>query len=276
VPRKRLREISAQRPRWGWRKAHAVLRREGQVVNRKRTRRLWIAEGLKRPARARKRRRVGPAAGQRMRAERPNQVWAIDFQTDVTACGRQLRFVNVVDEFTREALATRVARLFTADATVAVLDELVIGLGRRPEHPRMDNGPVLTAHALPDWCRLGATATAYIDPGSPWQHGYVESFNGRFRDEFLTTEAFATLLEAQILAEDWRTDYNTHRPHGALNDLTPEAFRNQWADHHQPALGAKRSGTRVGKRVQELAAPLTVCSRETPARDSSRALVALS
>jgi putative transposase len=157
-------------------------------------------------------------------------------QVDVTANGRQVRFLNVVDEYTREALATRAARSFTADATITVLDELVTRLGRRPEHVRMDNGPELTAHALTDWCRYTGIDPAYIDPGSPWQNGICESFNGRFRDEFLTCEQFDTLLEIQVLAEDWRIEYNTYRPHGSLDWLTPEAFHSQWITNRQPTL----------------------------------------
>lgn len=234
--RARLRQISAAHPRWGWRKAHTIAAREGLVVNRKRTRRLWIAEGLKRPVRVVKKQRIGPGRHQRMRADRPDQMWALDFQVDVTVDGRQIRFLNVVDEFTREALATRAARSFTADATVAVLDELVEALGRRPEHIRMDNGPELTAHALVDWCRYSGVDPAYIDPGSPWQNGICESFNGRFRDEFLACEQFHTLLEVQVLAEDWRTEYNTYRPHGSLHWLTPQAFHEQWITNRQPTL----------------------------------------
>jgi putative transposase len=131
--RDRLRQISAAHPRWGWRKAHAIAAREGLVVNRKRTRRLWIELGLKRPARVRKKQRCGPARHQRLRAHQPDQMWAPDFQVDLTVDGRQARFLNIVDEYTREALATQAARSFTADATVAVLDRLVTELGRRPQ-----------------------------------------------------------------------------------------------------------------------------------------------
>jgi putative transposase len=233
--RARLRAIAKKHPRWGWRKAHAIVRREGLVVNKKRTRRLWREEGLKRPAQARKRRRVGEQRGERIEAVHPDHVWALDFQYDVTSDGRQLRFLNIVDEFTREAFATRAARSFTADATVAVLEEVIAETGRWPANIRMDNGTELTAHAMIDWCRLSRVDTAFIDPGSPWQNGYSESFNGRFRDEFLTTEQFDTLLEAQVLAEDWRIEYNTYRPHGSLGDLTPEAFKQQWTET-QPAL----------------------------------------
>ena len=131
---------------------------------------------------------------------------------------------------TREAFATKAARSFTADATVAVLESVIAETGRRPANIRMDNGTELTAQAMRDWCRLSGIQTAFIAPGSPWQNGSAESFNGRFRDEFLTCELVDTLLEAQVLAEDWRIEYNTYRPHGSLGDLTPEAFKQQWTN----------------------------------------------
>jgi putative transposase len=233
--RTRLRQIAAKHPRWGWRKAHAIVRAEGHRVNHKRTQRLWRDEGLKRPQRTVKKRRVGPQRGDRLVAVQPDQVWALDFQYDVTSDGRQLRFLNVIDEFTREAFATRAARSFTADATIAVLEEVIATTGRWPANIRMDNGTELTAHAMADWCRLSRIDTAFIEPGSPWQNPFSESFNGRFRDEFLIVEQFDTLLEAQVLAEDWRIEYNTYRPHGSLDDLTPEAFMKQWTNN-QPAL----------------------------------------
>ncbi len=152
----------------------------------------------------------------------------MDFQVDVTADGRQVRFCNVIDEFTREALATRGARSLTSDATITLLDEIVTTTGRRPANLRMDNGPEFTAAAMRDWCRFSAVETAFIEPVAPWQNGYCEFFNGRFRDELLTCEQFHTLLEAQVLAEDWRIEYNTIRPHGSLGGLTPTAYYQQW------------------------------------------------
>ena len=116
---------------------------------------------------------------------------------------------------------------------MAVLDGLVTTLGRRPQHIRTDNGPELTAHALADWCRYSGVDPAFIDPGSPWQNGTCESFNGRFRDELLVCEQFNTLLEVQVLAEDWRIEYNTYRPHGSLGGLTPETFHQQWINNHE-------------------------------------------
>lgn len=234
----RLREISRAHPRWGWRKAHALCRAEGLVVNRKRTRRLWRECGLKRPARTRKKRRIGTGRHQRLTASRPDQMWALDFQVDVTVDGRQVRFLNIVDEFTREALAVTAFRSCTADQLVDVLDEVIAATGRKPEHIRMDNGTEMTAHAMTDWCRFTGVDAAFIDPASPWQNGICESFNGRFRDEFLACEQFCSLTEAQVLAEDWRIEYNTYRPHGSLNFLTPEAFRQQWTptEFNQPQL----------------------------------------
>lgn len=234
--RERLRQISRSHPRWGWRKAHALCRAEGLVVNRKRTQRLWREEGLKRPPRVRKKRRIGAGRHQRLQASFPDQMWALDFQADVTADGRQLRFLNIVDEFTREALAVRVFRSCTADALVGVLEEVIAATGRMPRHIRMDNGTEMTAHAMRDWCRFTGVDAAFIDPGAPWQNGVCESFNGRFRDEFLSCEQFGSLIEAQVLAEDWRIEYNTYRPHGSLGFLTPTAFRQQWSptEFNQP------------------------------------------
>jgi putative transposase len=223
--RAQLRRISAQRPRWGYRRAHYRLRQEGWSVNRKRVQRLWREEGLRVPVRRRKRRRLGDSTvpAERLRAERPNQVWALDFQHDQTADGCVIRLLNVVDEFTREALQMLVARSIDAEATVATLERLVSERGA-PEHLRMDNGPELTAHALQDWCRFADTGTTYIDPGSPWQNPFVESFHSRVRDELLDVEQFSCLAEARVVISDWRQDYNDNRPHSSLGMLAPAVF----------------------------------------------------
>jgi putative transposase len=181
-------------------------------------------EGLRRPVRSRKRRRVVPEQAERLRAERPNQVWAIDFQFDETADGRRVKLANIVDEHTREALSMRVGRTCTADALVEVLAGLEAARGT-PEHLRMDNGPELLAWALRDWCRLSGTRTSYIEPGAPWENPYVESFNGRVRDELLNLKEFTSLTVAQVLVEAWRIEYNTCRPHSALGGLTPRSTR---------------------------------------------------
>jgi putative transposase len=159
-------------------------------------------------------------------------VWALDYQFDQTEDGRRLKLLNVVDEHTREALTIEVHRRIDADATVNVLDHLVAERGTAPRFIRCDNGPELTANALRDWCRFSGAGTSYIDPGSPWQNPYVESFGGRLRDELLAVEAFNTLLEAQVLVEDWRIEYNTLRPHSALGYLTPTDYAKAWTTHH--------------------------------------------
>lgn len=232
--RRRLRQIAREHPRWGYKTAHGVLRREGWQVNRKRIQRLWRDEGLKRPAPCRaKRRRLGDGSAQRLRAQRPDQVWALDFQFDETVEGRRLKLLNVVDEHTREALAMRVGRRCTADDLVATIEALVAVRGA-PDYLRMDNGPELIAWALRDWCRMAGTTTSYIEPGSPWENPFIESFNGRVRDELLNIEEFGSLLEAQVLIEAWRKEYNTYRPHSSLGGLTPEEYATNWT--HQPTL----------------------------------------
>jgi transposase InsO family protein len=232
--RRRLRAIARVHPRWGWKTAHVILRREGHTINRKRTRRLWRDEGLRRPAPCRRKRTRPPGGGPLLRAEHPNQVWALDFQFDETADRRRLKLLNIVDEHTREALAMQVGRTCDADQVVAVIEALVARRGA-PGHLRMDNGPELIAWALRDWCRLAGTATAYIEPGSPWENPFVESFNGRVRDELLNLEEFASLLEAQVLVEAWRIEYNTYRPHSSLGGLTPAEYAQRWTIN-QPAL----------------------------------------
>ena len=212
--------------------AHRLLRREGWVVNRKRIRRLWREEGLRRPPQCPKRRRVRPDSPERLRATRPNHVWALDFQFDETADGRRLKLLNIVDEFTREALAMRVGRTCTADDIVATMATLVAERGA-PAHLRMDNGPELVAWALRDWCRLAGTGTVYIEPGSPWETPFVESFNGRSRDELLNVEEFGSLAEANVIIEAWRVEYNEYRPHSALGNLTPSDYRARWVAEHE-------------------------------------------
>ena len=202
-----LRQIARRKPRWGYRRAHGHLRSNGHVVNRKRVQRLWREEGLRVPQKTRKRRRTGDREAQWLRAERPNELWALDYQYDQTADGRMLRLLNIVDEFTREVLAIRVDRSITAEQTVSVLDGIVAERGA-PQNLRCDNGTELTAHALRDWCTASAVSIRYIEPGAPWQNPFAESFNARVRDELLNLEEFSCLTEARVLAEDWRQAFN--------------------------------------------------------------------
>ena len=227
--RRRLREIAAEHIRWGRRMAYRVLRREGWMVNHKRVHRRWREEGLQRPT-PRRQKRARPADGsvRRHQAEHPHQVWAMDFQFDATADGRRLKFLNVIDEHSRLCLTNRVGRRCKAKDVVAVLEELT-SLYPATAFIRSDNGPEFIAHALRKWCQSSGTNTAYIKPGSPWQNGFAESFNSRFRDEFLNTELFATVAEAQGLANRWRWEYNNLRPHSALQGRKPLEAAQQGA-----------------------------------------------
>jgi putative transposase len=235
--REALRQLSRDHPRWGYRRAHAQLRSQGWTVNRKAIQWRWREEGLRVPSQRRKRQRLGTSTcpADRLAAEHPDHVWALDYQFDQTEDGRRVKLLNIVDEHTREALTIAVNRRIDADATVAVLDRLVAERGTAPRFIRMDNGPELTANALRDWCRFNRAGTSYIEPGSPWQNPYVESFGSRLRDELLAVEAFNSLLEAKVLVEDWRIEYNTVRPHSALGYLTPTDYAKAWTNDH-PAL----------------------------------------
>lgn len=229
----RLREIAGDHPRWGWKTAHTILLREGWSINRKRTRRIWRQEGLRRPVKTRKRRRLSTGQTTRLRATRSNEVWAVDFQFDETSDRRRIKLCNIVDEYTREALAIRVARSCTAEDVITTIQELVAERGA-PTYLRADNGPEMVAWTLRDYCRLAGTNTAYIEPGSPWENPFVESFNGRLRDELLNIEEFACLTEARVIIEDWRIHYNTYRPHSALGGLTPAEYAGRKTNHNQP------------------------------------------
>lgn len=222
--------FAKKRPRYGYRRAHAVAVKNGFNVNRKKVQRIWREEGLKVTHKAKKRSRVGSSATEacHLEAKHPNHVWALDYQDDQTSDGRRLRLLNIVDEFTRQVLVTHVERSITADDTVEVLEDLVDKQGQAPGFIRSDNGPELTSNALADWCWLSGTGAAFIEPGSPWQNAYIESLNSRIRDELLNQEVFHTLLEAQILAEDWRTDHNQNHPHSALGMLSPNEFAANW------------------------------------------------
>jgi len=268
--RSRLRELSRSRPRWGYRRAHAALLEEGWALNRKRVQRLWLKEGLRVPARRRKRQRLGESTvpPERLRGERPDHVWALDFQFDQTQDGRILKLLHVVDEYTREALAIECQRRIDSDRTVATLDRLVVQRGRAPEHIRCDNGPELTANALRDWCRFSRSESAYIEPGSPWQNPFVESFGSRIRDELLSVELFATLAEAQVMVADWRADYNERRPHSSLGMRAPSAFARAWREGSGNARPIPLGGRSQDLRSPQDAPPRTLEGRSEPDRPS--------
>lgn len=227
--RERLNAFSRQRPRAGYRTACGQFRQEGLRVNSKRVQRLWREEGLKVPRQQCKKRRLGTSenGSQRRVATQPNEVWSYDFVSDQTTGGRRLKFLCVVDEFTRECLALEVRRSFRAKDVIAVLASLIAQRGV-PAHLRSDNGPEFVAKVVPAWLKEKAIGPLYIAPGSPWENAYVESFNSRLRDEHLNREEFASLLEAEVLATGWRRDYNEARPHSSLAYLAPAVFAARW------------------------------------------------
>jgi len=208
--------------RYGYRRITALLQQAGWRVNHKRVERIWREEGLKVPQKQPKRARLWLADGScvRQRPLYPNHVWSYDFVMERTRDGRPLKLLTVVDEYTRECLAIAVRRRLTSREVQAVLSELFLRRGC-PTHIRSDNGPEFIAMALRAWYRLLAVAPLFIEPGSPWENGYVESFNGKLRDELLNGELFYTLHDAQVLIERWRRQYNTQRPHSALGDRPP-------------------------------------------------------
>ena len=232
--RARLRELAKARTRFGYRRLHALLVREGFGVNHKRVQRLCRDEGLRVRVKKRKRARLGQSTNpqDRLSAARPNHVWALDFQFDQTSDCRVLKYLNITDEFSKEALAIEVERSMSGDDIVTILERL-INVHGAPEFVRMDNGTEMTSNTVADWCRFSAADISFIDPGSPWQNAYVESFNGKLRDELLGIEIFTTLLEAKIMAEDYRQDYNQNRPHSSLGYMTPNEFKQNWHHNNQ-------------------------------------------
>jgi len=215
-------DLASQYGRYGYRQITGLLRNEGWRVNHKRVERIWRQEGLKVPKKQPPRRRLWLTDGScvRLRAERPNHVWAYDFMATRTEDGRPVKLLTIVDEYTRECLAIDVARRLRSDDVLFRLAELFIQRGV-PQHLRSDNGPEFAAKAVRTWLQRIGVQALFITPGSPWENGYIESFNGRLRDELLNRELFDTLWEVQILVERWRQTYNRIRPHSALGYRPP-------------------------------------------------------
>lgn len=218
----RIIELAEQYGRYGYRMITGLLRQEGWKVNHKRVERLWRREGLKVPKKQPKRGRLWLNDGScvRLRPQHKNHVWSYDFMTARTADGRAFRILNIMDEYSRECLCILVARHITAYDVIEVLSTLFITVGI-PEHIRSDNGPELTAKALREWLSDLGVKTLFIEPGSPWENGYIESLNGKLRDELLNREIFTTLWEAKVLIESWRGEYNEIRPHSSLGYRPP-------------------------------------------------------
>jgi putative transposase len=218
----RIIELATQYGRYGYRRITAMLKQEGWMVNHKRVERIWRSAGLKVPQKQPKRKRLWLNDGScvRLRSEHKNHVWSYDFVMDRTSDGKAFRMLNILDEHTRECLSIVVKRRLTSRD---VLDELynLFLLRGTPEYIRSDNGSEFTAKAVREWLHDLGVKTLFIEPGSPWENGYIESFNGKLRDELLDREIFDTLLEAQVLIEGWRKEYNQVRPHSSLKYRPP-------------------------------------------------------
>ena len=218
----RVVELAGQYGRYGYRRITALLQQEGWRVNHKRVERLWRREGLKVPAKQPKRGRLWLNDGSclRLKPEFPNHVWSYDFVLERTHDGRAFRILNVIDEYTRECLAVKVKRHLDHEDVQECLTELFCERSV-PVHLRSDNGPEFIANALREWLNKLSVKPLFIEPGSPWENGYVESFNGKMRDELLNREIFYTLKEAQVLIARWREEYNHFRPHSSLGYRPP-------------------------------------------------------
>ncbi len=221
-----MRALARRRPRFGAERIHRLLVSRDWQVNHKRVHRLWKRENMQIPRKQHRRRRF-PGGSEnscvRHRAEHKDHVWSYDFLTDRTEDGRQLRLLAVIDEYTRECLAVEVARSFTAEDVVGALQYLFAVRGT-PQHIRSDNGPEFVAKSVRRWLERADVKTLFIAKGSPWENGYVESFNGKLRDELLDRELFLSLEEARWVTDRWRLDYNHHRIHSALDYQTPAAY----------------------------------------------------
>jgi transposase InsO family protein len=242
---KRMLELVRQRPRFGYRRIAALLRKELWRASATRIYRLWHREGLKVPQKKRKRRRLGKSENgcHRRRALHKDHVWCWDFVFDHTTSGSTLKWLSIVDEFTRECLCLKVDRNITSEDVIDTLAELFAMRGV-PRHIRSDNGPEFIARAIQRWTKHVEIETLYIEPGSPWENGFAESFHSRLRDEFLALEVFESLVAARKLTAAWKEDYNHHRPHSSLGYVTPVEFAARCVASVRPTASLQQhSGT---------------------------------
>ena len=218
-----LNGYAQKHPRWGWRRAYHDARGEGWQVNHKKVQRLWREEGLRVAVRRRKKHHGQSTCEIDPKAAGPDDVWAIDFQFDATTDGRPVKILSIIDEYTRENPGGLVARSITSPTLASELDRITAIRGKTPRVLRMDNGPEMIAQALADWAE-GRTGLSFIPPGEPWKNGYIESFNGRMRDECLNINAFWSLTHAKVVIADWRCEYNHYRRHSSLGYMTPAEY----------------------------------------------------
>jgi putative transposase len=219
----KLKAVAVEHPRYGYRRACALLKRNGDEINHKRVHRVWREAKLSLPLRRPRKRRVRTSAMTCSQALRPNHVWTYDFVFDRCANGQQIKLLTVMDEYTRESLAIHVATSIKSRAVIEVLSRLVAERGA-PRCLRSDNGSEFVATRVKEWLKQKGVETLYIEPGSPWQNAFGESFNGRLRDECLNVEWFKNLREATVIVETWRRHYNGERPHSSLDYRTPSEF----------------------------------------------------
>jgi len=228
-----IRALALKHPRYGYRRIHEMLRRQGLVTEISRVQRLWKKERLAvKPVKKKRKRRWGPWLAPPPRAAYPNHVWTYDFMQDQLSSGKKIRLLNIVDEFTRRGLRIEIKRSMGAKDVMACLMKTMAKYGI-PAFIRSDNGSEFIEKGLREWLAKQGTTTLYVRPGSPWENGKCESFNGKFRDEFLNREIFHSLVQAQIQAEWWRIHYNNERPHSALGYQTPQEFQQAWEVQNQ-------------------------------------------
>ena len=229
--------LSEKHPRYGYRRITALLRREGMEINAKRVQRVRRQEALQVSRKQRRMKRLGLSTAERQRACQVNDVWSWDFVEDQTENGSRFRILTLIDEHTRRCLATHANWSIRAVDVITVVEAAFERYGR-PRHLRSDNGPEFIAYAIQDWLRESEVKTIYIKPGSPWENGHIESFHDKLRGECLNRELFGSLLEARIILESWRNEYNDQRPHSSLGYQTPTEY----------ARAASDIGTPVGLR----------------------------
>ena len=242
--RKEIIELSQKHSRYGYRRITAMMRREGFVINAKRVQRVRREEGFQVSKKQRRTKRLGTSTAERQRATHPNHVWSWDFVMDQTDSGSCFRILTLLDEFTREFLTVHLAWSIRAEDVITVVEAAMVRYGR-PEHLRSDNGPEFIACKIQDWLKEKAVKTLYIKPGSPWENGHIESFHDKFRDEHLNRELFGSLLEAKVLVEKWRTEYNQQRPHSSLGYQTPEEFAACWQTPLRPTASAPSASRKM-------------------------------
>ncbi len=247
----RIVDLSEEHPRYGYRRVTVLARRQGALINAKRVQRVRRQHGLQVRKKQRKLRRTGLSTAQRQRADHPNHVWSWDFVEDQTENGTRFRILTLIDEHTRECLAMHIAWSIRAVHVITTL-EAAIALYGAPEHIRSDNGPEFIAYAIQDWLKENKIKAIYIEPGAPWENGHIESFHDKFRDELLNREVFGSLLEAKIVIESWRVEYNTERPHSSLGNKTPEEFSGRGPESSRLRSGCALPPSRTFSRNNNL------------------------